>query len=424
VRKIKVLTISDHPLSPSGVGTQTKYVIEALLKSGKFEVVSLGGAIKHPDHRPQKTEQYGDLWKIYPVDGYGTPDAVRSVLRTERPDILWFMTDPRFFPWLWMIEQEVRPLVPMVYYHVWDNTPYPMFNKRYYESNDKIVTISKVTDDIVRNVAPEVECEYLPHAVDASIFAPMAQDALDEFKKSFFRIPEGEEDEKVTFFWNNRNARRKQTGSLLWWFKEFLDDVGHDNARIVMHTDPRDQHGQDIVAIMEQTGLTEGQVLLSTMKIPPEKLAQMYNIADCTINISDAEGFGLATLESLSCGTPIIVNMTGGLQEQVTDGTNWFGIGIEPSSKAVIGSQEVPYIYEDRINKDDFINALKKVYEMAPAERSKLGLAGREYTLSNYNFQAFNERWVSLMEEVHEDLGSWNHPEGRKNYQGWEHIEL
>jgi hypothetical protein len=35
-KKIKVLTISDHPLSPSGVGTQTKYVIEALLNSGKF----------------------------------------------------------------------------------------------------------------------------------------------------------------------------------------------------------------------------------------------------------------------------------------------------------------------------------------------------------------------------------------------------
>jgi hypothetical protein len=38
-KKIKVLTLSDHPLSPSGVGTQTKYVIEALLKSGKFAVL-------------------------------------------------------------------------------------------------------------------------------------------------------------------------------------------------------------------------------------------------------------------------------------------------------------------------------------------------------------------------------------------------
>jgi len=424
VRKIKVLTISDHPLSPSGVGTQTKYMIEALLQSGKFEVVSLGGAIQHPDHKPQKTEQYGDLWKIYPVDGYGTADAVRSILRTERPDILWFMTDPRFFPWLWIIEQEVRPLVPMVYYHVWDNKPYPMFNKRFYDSNDKVVTISKVTDDIVRNVSPDVDTEYLPHAVDGSIFAPMSQDSLKEFRNGFYNIPEGEDDNKVTFFWNNRNARRKQSGSLIWWFKEFLDDVGHDKARLVMHTDPKDSHGQDLIAIMNQTGLLDGQVLLSTQKIPPDRLAMMYNAADCTINISDAEGFGLATLESLSCGTPIIVTMTGGLQEQVTDGTNWFGIGIEPSSKAVIGSQDVPYIYEDRIGSEQLISALKKMYEMSSAERSKLGLAGREHTLNNYNFQVYTDRWVSLLEEAYEHYGSWNHPDGRKNYKGWEHTEL
>ncbi len=424
MRKIKVLTISDHPLSPSGVGTQTKYVIEALLRSGKFEVVSLGGAIRHPDHQPQKTEEWGDLWTIYPVDGYGTPDAVRSILRTERPDILWFMTDPRFFGWLWMIEQEVRPLVPLIYYHVWDNKPYPMFNQKFYDSNDMVVTISKVTDDIVANVSPTVAREYLPHAVDGSVFAPMAQDEINAFRRVFFKIPEGEEDNKFTFFWNNRNARRKQTGSIMWWFKDFLDEVGHDKARLLMHTDPKDQHGQDMIAIMERTGMTEGQILLSTQKIPPQQLAKMYNAVDCTINVSDAEGFGLATLESLSCGTPIIVNMTGGLQDQVTDGTKWFGIGIEPSSKAIIGSQDVPYIYEDRISKEDFINALKEMYNMSAADRSALGLSGREFTLNNFNFQNFGQRWVSLLEEAHENFGSWNHPEGRKNYKGWEHTEL
>lgn len=424
MRKIKVLTISDHPLSPSGVGTQTKYIIEALLQSGKYEVVSLGGAIRHPDHKPQKTEQYGDLWTIYPVDGYGSVDAVRSILRTERPDILWFMTDPRFFGWLWMIEQEIRPLVPMIYYHVWDNLPYPMFNKKFYDSNDMVVTISKVTDDIVANVSPTVAREYLPHAVDGSVFTPMSQQDVEDFKRQFFRVPEGEEDTKFTFFWNNRNARRKQTGSIMWWFKEFLDEIGHDKARLLMHTDPKDAHGQDMIAIMERTGMTEGQILLSTQKIPPENLAKMYNIVDCTINVSDAEGFGLATLESLSCATPIIVNLTGGLQDQITDGTNQFGIGITPSSKAIIGSQDVPYIYEDRISKKDFIDALRTMYEMSPADRSKVGLLGREFTLNNFNFQQFGQRWVNLLEEVYENFGSWNHPEGRKNYKGWEHVEL
>ena len=123
-KRIKVLTISDHPLSPSGVGTQTKYIIEALLKSDKFDVVSLGGAIKHPDYKPMMTEEWKERWKIFPVDGYGTQDIVRSVIRNERPDILYFMTDPRFYGWLWEIEAEIRSLIPMVYYHVWDNYPY------------------------------------------------------------------------------------------------------------------------------------------------------------------------------------------------------------------------------------------------------------------------------------------------------------
>ena len=82
------------------------------------------------------------------------------------------MTDPRFYGWLWDIEDEVRPLVPMVYYHVWDNTPYPMYNRPFYESNDLIATISKVTSDLVQNVSPEVAEKYLPHAVNAEIFKP------------------------------------------------------------------------------------------------------------------------------------------------------------------------------------------------------------------------------------------------------------
>ena len=113
--KIKILTISDHPLSPSGVGLQTKYMITAMLKTGRYQFISLGGAVTHPDYGPQKTEEFGDDWLILPVDGYGTPDVVRSIIRNEKPDMLWFMTDPRFYGWLWEIENEIRPLIPMIY---------------------------------------------------------------------------------------------------------------------------------------------------------------------------------------------------------------------------------------------------------------------------------------------------------------------
>ena len=378
--KLKVFVIADHPYSPSGVGTQTRYMIEGLLETGEYSFVCFGGAIKHKDYNPQKFDKWGDDLIVYPVDGYGTADAVRSVIRTEKPDMLWFMTDPRFFGWLWEIEDEIRSLIPMVYYHVWDNYPYPTFNKVWYDSNDFIAAISKVTHDIVSTVSPDVENTYLPHAVNTKVYKQLEEEHISNLRKE-----SGFEEDKFVVFWNNRNARRKQPVTLIYWFKEFLDRVGHDKATLLMHTDPNDVNGPNLHAIIQELGLLQGQVKFSVNKVDFEHLAAMYNIADVTVNISDAEGFGLSTLESLCCATPIIVNMTGGLQEQVTDGERWFGIGLEPSSKAVIGSQEIPFIYEDRMNEEDFVSALEKMYNMTKEERVAMGLAGQEYVNEKSN---------------------------------------
>ena len=336
------------------------------------------------------------------------------------------MTDPRFYTWLWEIENEVRINVPMVYYHVWDNNPAPFYNANYYKSTDKVVCISKVTKSILDTVAPDVDSEYLPHAVNSEFFykfkteEDLARIAIIKERvvttSTKFANPE-----KKIFFWNNRNARRKQSGTLIWWFKEFLDEVGHDKAMLLMHTDARDPHGQDLPHILNHLNITDGQVLLSTDKVSPQDLAAMYNAAHFTINISDAEGFGLGTLESLACGTPIIVNMTGGLQEQVTDGKNWFGYGLEPASKAIIGSLQVPYIYEDRITQKDFTKALKKALDITPKTYKKMSIQGREHVKTNYNFDDYEKKWVETMDNVVETYGSWSE---RKHYKRWHLMEV
>lgn len=416
MKKIKILTLSDHPFSPSGVGTQTKYIIEGMLATGKYQFISFGGALKHQDYRPVKTNEWGDDWVVYPVDGYGTQEMIRSILRSEKPDILWFMTDPRFFGWLWQIENEIRPNVPMIYYHVWDNYPYPTFNKKFYLSNDHIATISKLTDDIVATVTPEVARTYVPHAVDTSIFKRLPEEEIIKFKKEQLKI----EDDRFVFFWNNRNARRKQSGSVLWWFAEFLKKVGKDKATLVMHTDPKDNNGQDLIAIMENTGLTNREVLLSQQKIPPQNLAFFYNAADATINISDAEGFGLATLESLACETPIIVTKTGGLQEQVRNGESLYGIEIIPASMAVIGSQEVPFIYEDRISQEQFVGALETFISIPKQQRRLIGQQGRQHVIENFNFEDFITRWDKIFTDTHNKCGSWPNT----SYKAWEIKEI
>jgi glycosyltransferase involved in cell wall biosynthesis len=405
-RKLKVFVISDHLLAPSGVGTQTNYMVNGLLKTGKYQFLCFGGAVKHSDYRPVRFQEHGEDLTVIPVDGYGTPEQVRAAIRDFKPDVMWFMTDPRFYGWLWNFAQEIRGNVPMVYYHVWDNYPYPKFNRKFYLSNDKIVTISKLTSDIVKTVSPEVEEEYLPHAVNTDFYK-----ILDESSYSEYR-----EKNKTLFFWTNRNARRKMSGSVVWWFKEFLDIVGHDKALLLMHTDPKDPNGQDLEAIAKEVGLSRENFAISTAKVPLEHMAKFYNAADCTINVSDAEGFGLSVLESLSCGTPVIANRTGGMQDQLTDGNETFGVLIDPVSRAVIGSQEVPYIYEDRISKEDFISALLKIHNMTREERKELGRRGSEFVSKNFNFKDFVQRWDNVFEKVYEKYGSW---ETRKNYKAW-----
>ncbi len=427
--KKKILILSDHPLSPSGVGTQTKYMIDALLKTGRYSVISLGGAVKHQSYEPIKVEPWGDDFVIYPIDGYGNHEMIRSVMAKERPDVLWYMTDPRFYEWLWEIENEVRANMPMVYYHVWDNFPAPHFNGRYYRSTDEIVCISKVTYECVKQVVPDnlEAIRYLPHAVHNDIFRPLTstteeREVVKRVRNDIISVSENfRSPDKKLFFWNSRNARRKQSGTLIWWFKEWLDKVGHDKATLLMHTDARDPHGQDLPHIIQHLGVDDGQVLLSTNKVQPRELAAMYNACDYTLGISDAEGFGLSTLESLSCGTPIIVNMTGGLQEQVTDGKNWFGWGIQPSSKAVIGSLQVPYIYEDRISQSDFEDVMTKALNLNKTKYKKLSDAAIEHVKNNYNFNQYEQKWIETMDEIVEKYGSW---ENRKLYKPWHFLEV
>ena len=41
--------------------------------------------------------------------------------------------------------------------------------------------------------------------------------------------------------------------------------------------------------------------------------------------------------------------------------------------------------------------------------------------MKNYNFETFNEQWVDIMTEIHEEEGSWD---TRTNYQGIRFLEV
>lgn len=439
MEKMKILMLCDHPLVPSGVGTQARYLIEGLLETGKFKFTVFGGAMKHPDYRRQNVspEKYGEDWIIYPVDGYGDKDKMREALRVERPDAVLLFTDPRFFTWVWEMEDDIRRVCPILYWHVWDNDPAPEFNRVFYESTDFVSALSMKTHMLLRDVGyPRERHNYIPHAVSPEIFKKVDEATRQDFRNKHFGPHANKE---FIVFWNNRNARRKMTGDVIASFAKFAHSIGKEKTSLAMHTSVTDPEGQNILEVAKKYDVSEC-LLVSESRVPPEIINGFYNSADVTVNIANNEGFGLSTLESLMAGTPIVVNMTGGLQfqigpwwkdavsdpkvsqEDLTDlaRRSWrknpdtfFGIPVFPETRSCTGSQQIPYIYDDRVSHESVKAALQSLYTMGKERREMLGKAGAEWARREFNLSKMISDWDSTLTKT---ILKWRNDVSRKSF--------
>ena len=432
--KKKILLLSDDLRMSSGIGTMSKEFVLGTIK--KYDWAQIGGAIKHPeegkvvnmDESVQKETGVEDAkLTIYPVNGYGNSDILRSVMIQEKPDAIMHYTDPRFWGWLYEMEHEIRQEVPIFYYNIWDDWPAPQYNEDFYECSDLIMNISKQTVAIVKDVAKKKprtdwDCTYLPHGVDNQ-FYPIS--VFDDEYKHVESMKKQLTDDNIEFvmFYNNRNIRRKNPGDLILAFKTFCDTLPKEDADkccLLLHTQPKDDNGTDLPEVVKAI-CPDYKVYFSTKKLETNQLNWLYNIADVTINIASNEGFGLGTAESLIAGTPIIVNVTGGLQDHcgfaidgkyltendykkvksLHDWRKWehnedltHGEWVKPvwpRSRALQGSIPTPYIFDDRADWIDVADAIEEWYDTTPDERTKAGDMGKEYAyLDEVGFTAEN----------------------------------
>ncbi len=413
MEKKKILMLCDHPLSTSGVGCQARFLIDGLIATGEYCFRVLGGAIKHNDYSLVKVN---DDLLIKPVDGFGTPDMLRHLLATEKPDLLFLFTDPRFFIWVWEMEDEIHQVCPIVYWHVWDNDPFPDFNNVLYESTDLVNCHSYKTYEMVSERFPE-KTNFIPHALPQNLYFPLPQAEINKFRTQLLGK---ERRDHFIGFWINRNARRKMPSDVIEGWSRFLNELeekhGHRNATLVMHTDPVDQEGPNLFKVTELFDVQDN-VFFSTERIEFEKINILHNISDFCINIACNEGFGLATLESMQVGKPIIALKTGGLTRQVVDHRDGSenGIALDPDVRNLVGSQMVPFIYEDHVDNQKVADAYMKLYELGPEGRKELGQKAREYVLSEFAIHDTISAWNSTMTDT---INTWKN-DRTKIYKGW-----
>ena len=221
----------------------------------------MGAAVNHPEAGKQidisadvanVTGVTDPSVRIYPQNGYGNSMVVRQLLEIEKPDAILHFTDPRYWIWLYQIEHEIRQKIPMLFYTIWDDLPYPKYNKNFYKSDDGLFCISKQTYNIVKQVlgedARDKTITYLPHGIDhVKKFYPIVDDNT-EGQSLMKSVKEGiMNNQEVDFvvFYNARNLRRKMTSDVLLAYDHFLSQLSKEKAdrcRIVMHTAPVDEN--------------------------------------------------------------------------------------------------------------------------------------------------------------------------------------
>mgnify|MGYP000592136053 CR=1 FL=1 len=435
----KILLLGDDIRVHSGVAQVAREFV--LNSCHRYNFACIGGAVKHPDKgkrfdmsEPIKSESgVEDPYVfLYPTDGYGDIITLRSIIDIEKPDALFFITDPRYYKWLFESENEFRTKIPFIYLNIWDDVPAPVYNRDFYESCDALLGISKQTVNINKLVlgdkAKNKIIKYVPHGLNNKIFKPIHEHDPEvlKFKKKIY----GDKEYDFTLLFNSRNIRRKSIMDLLLAWKVFIDKLPPSKAKkcnLILKTDPVDGNGTDLPAVVEYFfSNSPSAIHIIGDKLSSQEMSYLYNISDGVALLSSNEGWGLALTEALLTATPFIANVTGGMQDQMRfedNEGNWYtpdanipsnhrgtfkkhgewAFPVFPSNISLQGSPATPYIFDDRCSFEDASKQINNLYNLEDSERKRIGLEGLKWALSDeagFTSEMMSQKIINSIDEL------------------------
>ena len=201
----------------------------------------------------------------------------------------------------------------------------------YLTSNDVLVVNCTSDRELARKFFTNAQVRLLPFAIDGAQFYP-----LDEAERRTAREKLGFRERDRILVYSGRTTLQKNVHTLLKVFS-VVQRVVPDACLVI--AGPVVEHGapefgvapvrlaNTIDKLVAGLGIPPGRVVMMS-QVPAPRLRELYGIADVKVNLSlhHDENFGLAQVEAMACGTPVIGTAWGGLKDTIVDGVSGYRV--------------------------------------------------------------------------------------------------
>lgn len=311
---MKIMIISDSPRCQTGYGRQVRD-LHRMFKQLGHETVFIG---MHAGIENTEVQEYEGS-KVYAMKGPLDPSPLgrwegyerhwlqQSVLK-EEPDLIIMVWDMRKI--LGIIRDFDRFFrCPIYVYWLFDSDPISyQYAEHMKNTRVKILPVTQCISRWMHDLGIEYDWKPIPEPVDLAKFFPMPNDTRERLKITYL----GENAGKVCFGFVGGNFQRKNIPFLIDAFAALPKEI-RDDSVLFLHTDPtahkRNPMSYDLHAIIEayHPELKDKIIFSQSNNDLSFNMCEIYNVMDWQVSGAHGEGWGLATVEGMACGIPMII---------------------------------------------------------------------------------------------------------------------
>ena len=470
--KLKILAVSDSAWAPTGFGTNTKNVAAILNTEGHH--IGYGGC-QNPHHSkwqcpwPLGQEETWATFEQLPImfpgaEKYGSQSFPHWV-KGFKPDLILAHLDfqmfkhitdaktPRFMQ-LPIYDNNGKPLsrkarmdlMNNAYKQIMKGVPWKLAVIIPYDGEPSLPQWQQQLDVIDHGVAMsrygqiglkkdfDKDTTYIPHGVDTNLFKPILN---PNYKDTPLKKLVGD---AFIVGCVSRNQHRKYIPRLVKGFAQFVkkNKLTPKDARLMLHMDWTDAMGWPFPSFADQYGI--GDYLMPPLMkrldegeaIDEEQMAHLYNCMDVFVLPTGGEGFGIPTLEAMSCGVPICATNYTTSHELIKskdaefEDIPMFPLGgsqndPNPNGRDHLEEEDIcergiliPYkdMWWDTPNRaapqraiasENAICEAIQYYYDNPLKKLEAGKAGRKHPVKNYSWEVIGKRWIDWSNKITEE---------------------